>query len=76
LVGAESVVGGPCGEGAAFVVLVAGGPEARGIHAGAPSEFGVEADFGELGAAAIPVAWVRAWLRGGAVNVGGIRQDG
>ena len=81
LVGAESVVGGPCGEGAAFVVLVAGvlvagAPGARGIRAGAPSEIGIETDFGELGAAAIPVAWVRAWLRGGAVNVGGIRQDG
>lgn len=70
LVGAESVVGGPCGEGAAFVVLQPGG---GGVHAGIPDTDGVEAGFGELGAAAVPVALVRAWLRGQAFRIGGVR---
>lgn len=71
LVGAEGIVGGPCGEGAAFVVITPGGPGA--LTAGIPTERGVEADFGELGAAAVPVAFVRAWLRGGPVDIGGVR---
>ena len=57
LVGAESILGVPCGEGAAFLVLVAGGVGKFRIHADLPSLDGAETELGELGAAAVPVAW-------------------
>ncbi len=72
LVGAEAMVGGPCGEGAAFVVLMAGERGDALATAGLPSEAGIEHDFGEMGAAAVPVAWARAWLARGPVDVGGV----
>lgn len=75
LLGAEPVLGVPCAEGAAFVVLVAEGVlplVGRAVTAGVPvGPAGVDA-VGELGAAAVPVALVRALLAGGAVAVGGL----
>jgi hypothetical protein len=73
LVGAESVVGGPCAEGAAFIVLVAGERGDAVVTAGIPNEDGVEEGFGALGAAAVPVAWVRAWLTDRRADIGGVR---
>ncbi len=73
LLGAESVVGGPCAEGAAFIVLVAGERGDAVVTAGIPSEDGVEEGFGALGAAAVPVAWVRSWLTDRRADVGGVR---
>lgn len=72
LVGAESLIGGPCGEGAAFVVLMAGERGDPLATAGLPSDAGIEAGFGEMGAAAVPVAWARAWLARDPVDVGGV----
>ncbi len=73
LVGAEAVVGGPCSEGAAFVVLVAGERGDAIVTAGLPSEDGVEEGFGAMGAAAVSVAWARAWLTNRVVDIGGVR---
>lgn len=74
LVGAEAVVGGRCGEGAAFVVLVAGEEGRARVTASLPSEDGAEEAFGELGAAAVPVGLVRGWLSGlPDVRAGGVR---
>jgi hypothetical protein len=76
LVGAESILGVPCGEGAAFLVLVAGGVGKFRIHADLPSLDGAETELGELGAAAVPVALARAWLGGlPDIAVGGLRVE-
>lgn len=73
LVGAEAVVGGPCSEGAAFVVLVAGEEGRARVEAGVPDESGAEEAFGEMGAAAVPVGLVRGWLSGlPEVRAGGV----
>lgn len=72
LLGAESVIGRPGGEGAAFVVLVPG-DAGTPVTAGAPSLEGAEAAFGDLGAAAVPVGFVRRWLAGSrAFRCGGV----
>lgn len=72
--GAEGVVGGPCAEGAAFFVLVAGAVGDVRVWADSPTEQGAETTFGELGAAAIPVALARAWSSGaGEIAAGGVR---
>ncbi len=75
LVGAESVVGGRCAEGAAFFVFVAGEGEGWIAEAGIPSEEGACLDAGELGAASVPVGLGRALRAGrnGVVEVGGLR---
>lgn len=60
-VGAEPMVGVPCGEGAAFVVLRPAADDETEIVPGDPAELqGIEEELGYLGAAAAPVAWVRA----------------
>jgi hypothetical protein len=64
LVGAEALLGAPCGEGAAFLVLVAGEVGKTRVAAGLPSVDGAESNLGELGAAAVPVALARQWLAG------------
>ncbi|MFZ5476220.1 MAG: beta-ketoacyl synthase N-terminal-like domain-containing protein [Myxococcota bacterium] len=74
LVGADAVIGGPCSEGAAFLVLVAGEHGRARVEAGLPEERGGDEEFGELGAAAIPVGLVRRWLAGlPEVAAGGLR---
>ena len=75
LVGAEAVVDGPCAEGAAFVVLAAGERGDSVVTAGIPTDDGLEEGFGQLGSAAVPVAWVRAWLKDRKVDVGGVRAN-
>lgn len=74
LVGFDDVLGRPGGEGAAFVVLVAGEVGPWRARAGVPSEEGAADDVGELGAAAVPVGLVRAWREGGerAARAGGV----
>lgn len=75
LVGAESVVGGRCAEGAAFFVFVAGEGSGWRAEAGIPSEVGACTDAGEMGAVSVPVGLGRA-LRaseGSLVAVGGVR---
>lgn len=60
-VGAEELLGTPCGEGAAFVVLRPAAEAEAEVSLGTPEALlGVEAELGYLGAAAAPVAWVRA----------------
>lgn len=71
LVGAEGVVGGPCAEGAAFLVLLPGEGE-WGVQVGPATEEGSECTVGELGAAAIPVALALAYAEGLGVRAGGI----
>jgi hypothetical protein len=74
LVGAEPLLGAPCGEGAAFFVLVPGDVGKFAVEAATPSEDGAEHALGELGAAAVPVALARRWLGGlASVDVGGVR---
>lgn len=74
LLGAEALVGGPCAEGAAFLVLVPGDVGKFRITAGLPSVDGIETALGELGAAAVPVALARGWLAGlPEIVVGGVR---
>jgi hypothetical protein len=64
LVGAEAILGAPCGEGAAFLVLVAGDVGKTRVRAGLPTVDGGETGLGELGAASVPVALARHWLGG------------
>lgn len=72
-VGAEALLGVPCGEAAAFLVLVAGEVGKYRLDAGSPSEVGFPTEFGELGAAGIPVALARGWLAGlSEVRAGGV----
>jgi hypothetical protein len=74
LFGAEALLGGPCSDGAAFLVLVAGDVGRVRIEAGVPSLDGAEEDFGELGAATVPVGVARRWLSGlRELDAGGIR---
>lgn len=74
LIGAEGLVGGPCSEGAAFLVLVADEVGKFGVEAGLPTTAGMETGLGELGAAAVPVAIARRWLAGlKDFEVGGVR---
>ena len=75
LVGAEVLLGQPCAEGAAFVVLVADGVfegPGRAVRAGLAEAPETPDEVGELGAAAVPVALVRALRAGGPVRVGGL----
>lgn len=73
LTGVDRLLGRPGGEGAAFVVLVAG-EEGCPVRAGVPVDDAPDEGLGELGAAAVPVAWVRRFLRGeGDFSVGGLR---
>lgn len=75
LSGVDRLLGRPGGEGAAFVVLVAG-EEGAPVRAGTPVDDVADEGLGELGAAAVPVAWARRYLRGergfrlGGVEVG------
>ncbi len=63
--GAEQVVGGVCAEGAAFFVVVPGPVEgAWNIVVDVPNESGAETTWGELGAAAVPVALARILASG------------
>lgn len=74
--GAEGILGGVCGEGAAFVVLVAEGvlPLAGlAIAAGLPEAPANVDAIGELGASAAPVALVRAIAAGIPACAGGVR---
>lgn len=76
--GAEAILGGVCGEGAAFVVLVAEGAlsvPATVIQAGVPVAPEAADRIGELGAAAVPVEVVRALIGGAPVRAGGVRTD-
>jgi hypothetical protein len=60
-VGAERLLGVPCGEGAAFLVLRPAEPDEPAIELGDPAILqGIDDELGYLGAAAAPVAWVRA----------------
>jgi hypothetical protein len=60
-VGAEALVGVPCGEAAAFVVLRPAADDESEVFAGDPAALqGIEDELGYLGAAAAPVAWLRA----------------
>jgi len=63
LVGAEGLIGRAGGEGAAFVVF-GPGTDADEVRAGVPIDEGAEEQLGELGAASVPVAFVRRWLAG------------
>lgn len=73
LLGAETLVGGPCSEGAAFLVIVPGEIGKFSIGAGMPTLDGMETALGELGAAAVPVALARRWLAGlRDIEVGGV----
>lgn len=71
----DALIGRPTGEGAAFIVVatetIAAGAGIP-VRAGIPSEHGAEEGMGELGAAAIPVALARRWLRGEGGRVGGV----
>lgn len=68
---ASTLMGRPCAEGAAFLVLIPG-PSA--ITAGFPSDAGTVDEGGELGAAAVSVALARRWLRGErGFEVGGVK---
>lgn len=74
LIGADALVGGPCAEGAAFVVLGTAGSVR--VDAWIPTEEGAETSFGALGAAAVPVGLVRRWraqefpVIGGGLRIG------
>lgn len=70
-VGADAVLGQPGGEAAAFVVLAAAGA-GRLVRASVPTVAGGIEDLGELGAATVPLAFVRAWAAGGPAAVGGL----
>ena len=60
-VGAEDLLGTACGEGAAFVVFRPAPEGEPGVELGDPAVLqGIEAQLGYIGAAAAPVAWVRA----------------
>jgi len=60
-VGAEALLGVPCGEAAAFVVLRPAADDEPAIGLGNPVELrGIDDELGYLGAAAAPVAWIRA----------------
>jgi hypothetical protein len=83
LVGAESVVGRPVGEGAAFFVLTSGGGVAEGDAPLRPMTWTIDcegmprddvaAGSWELGAAAVPLALARALDRDGeVVRCGGL----
>lgn len=64
-VGGEDILGTPCGEGAAFVVFRAARPgEATVTLGSAPDIADTEAVLGHLGAAAPPIAWIRARFGG------------
>lgn len=59
-VGADSLLGVPCGEAAAFVAFVPADDAAADVTLGAcPDLASVEGALGYLGAAAAPVAWIR-----------------
>ncbi len=76
--GAEAIVGGPCGEGAAFLVLAGEGVlpcPGRVIEAGLPSAVEDVDPIGEIAAAAVPVALLRALLTQRSVAVGGLRLN-
>lgn len=76
--GAERILGGPCGEGAAFVVLVAEGVlpgSGLRICAGVPEAPRAVDAVGEIGAAAAPVALLRALAAGGRASAGGVHVD-
>jgi hypothetical protein len=63
LVEVGALLGRPGGEAAAFIVVSARGP-GREVRVGTPSDVGAADDVGELGAAAVPVAVVRALTEG------------
>lgn len=76
LVGVEAILGVPGAEGAAFLVFVAGEVGRYRATAGLPSEEGAEVEFGELGAAAVPVGLARRWLGGlPDISVGGVSVE-
>ncbi len=73
--GAEAILGVPCAEGAAFVVLCSAGLlpiEGRVVRAALPEAPERLDAVGELGAAAAPVALVRAVRAGGVARSGGV----
>lgn len=72
LLGADSVLGRPAGEGAGFLVLRTGVPGTP-VTAGVPADDAPDEGLGELGPATIPVAWLRRFLRGErGFSVGGV----
>jgi hypothetical protein len=75
--GADAIVGGPCGEGAAFFVLSADPTAAMArVHVEAPSEPAIAPGGREIGAGAVPVALANAWGAGAAaVEAGGVRLE-
>ncbi len=63
-IGAEAILGGPCGEAAAFAVFAPAAEDEPSITLGdAPDVRALEATFGFMGAAASPVAWIRSAVR-------------
>lgn len=69
--GAENLLeGAPCGDGAAFVLLRAGGPCVRGDVEALMSQ-DPPSDLGFLGSATWPVAQARDWIRNGCRSVVG-----
>ena len=73
--GAEAIVGHPCAEGAAFVVMCAEGLltiPGRAVRAGLPTEPADIDPVGELGAAAVAVAFARGLATGQRFCIGGI----
>ncbi len=73
--GAEAIVGRPCAEGAAFIVLCAEGlvgPSGRRVQAGLPTNPAQVDEVGELGAAAVPVAVARRLAGRAPFSWGGI----
>lgn len=73
--GAEAIVGQPCAEGAAFIVLCAEGLlrlPGRYVQAGLPTNLAAIDEVGELGAAAVPVAVARRLAKVQSFSVGGL----
>lgn len=76
--GAEAILGRTCGEGAAFLVLVGEGVlpgTGVPIEAGLPSAVEEVDPIGELAAAALPVALVRALMARRSLALGGLRLN-
>lgn len=71
LLGADSILGCPCGEGAVFFVFSAE-PGPWRAEADLPSLVGEEVALGEIGALAVPAALARRLAAGAAVCAGGV----
>lgn len=71
LVGADEILGRPCGEGAVFFVFGTV-PTPWCAHAGVPTEAGAAEDIGELGAVSIPAALSRQLAASNIAFAGGV----